>query len=161
MPYVSYALNIYFLSRCVGELFPNKKVWKLNLLMGIAQCYHWTRHLWSLEPQSPEPVVKGTRNKVQRRDFRGVKWVRLHASTAGGVGSIPGQGTKIPQAMQSGQEVNNVTLKQNYKNKSLKNTCKKVLTKCISEQAGDLTLSDRTGTNSPVPPALLSFCSPS
>ena len=64
-----------------------------------------------MEPQSPEPVVKGIRNKVQRRDFLGLKWVRLHASTAGGVGSIPGQGTKIPQAMQCGQEVNNVTLK--------------------------------------------------
>lgn len=24
-----------------------------------------------------------------------VHWLRLHASTAGGVGSIPGQGTKI------------------------------------------------------------------
>ena len=40
-----------------------------------------------------------------------VKWLRLHASTAGGVSSIPGQGTKIPQAMQCGQEINNVTLK--------------------------------------------------
>ena len=60
------------------------------------------------------------------------------------MGSIPGPGTTIPQAMQCGQEVNNVTLKQNYKNKSLKNTCKKVLTKCISEQAGDLTLVDKT-----------------
>ena len=65
----------------------------------------------SEEPQSPEPVVKGRRNKVQRRDFLGVKWVRLHASTAGGVGSIPSQGTKIPQAMQCGQKINNVTSK--------------------------------------------------
>ena len=40
-----------------------------------------------------------------------VKWLRLHASTAGGMGSIPGRGTKIPQAMQLGQEINNVTLK--------------------------------------------------
>ena len=29
----------------------------------------------------------------------------------GGVGSIPSQETKIPQAMQRGQEINNVTLK--------------------------------------------------
>ena len=64
-----------------------------------------------MEPQSPEPVVKGTRNKVYRGDFLGVKWLRLNASTAGGVGSIPGQGTKIPQAMQCDQEINNVTLK--------------------------------------------------
>ena len=28
-----------------------------------------------------------------------VQWLRLYASNAGGVGSIPGQGTKIPHAM--------------------------------------------------------------
>ena len=32
-----------------------------------------------------------------------VQWLRLHASNAGGVGSIPGQGTKIPHASQCGQ----------------------------------------------------------
>ena len=34
-----------------------------------------------------------------------VQWLRLHASNAGGMGSIPGQGTKIPQAMQCGQKI--------------------------------------------------------
>ena len=33
-----------------------------------------------------------------------VKWLRLHASTAGDTGSIPGQGTKILQATQHGQK---------------------------------------------------------
>ena len=33
-----------------------------------------------------------------------VQWVRLQASTAGGVASIPGQETKIPHAAQSSQE---------------------------------------------------------
>ena len=33
-----------------------------------------------------------------------VQWLRLHASIAGGMGLIPGQGTKIPRAMQCGQE---------------------------------------------------------
>ena len=28
-----------------------------------------------------------------------VQWLRLHASSAGGLGSIPGQGTKIPHAV--------------------------------------------------------------
>ena len=32
-----------------------------------------------------------------------VQWLRLHASTAGGAGSIPGWGTKIPHAGQSGE----------------------------------------------------------
>ena len=38
-----------------------------------------------------------------------IQWLRLHASTAGGAGSIPGQGTKIPHAMwcdQKKQELN-------------------------------------------------------
>ena len=33
-----------------------------------------------------------------------VQWLRLRTSTAGGVGSIPGQGTKIPRAMRHGQK---------------------------------------------------------
>ena len=33
-----------------------------------------------------------------------VQWLRLHASNAGHVGSIPGQGTKIPHAMKPGKK---------------------------------------------------------
>ena len=33
-----------------------------------------------------------------------VQWLGFHASTAGGQGSIPGQGTKIPQAAWHGQK---------------------------------------------------------
>ena len=33
-----------------------------------------------------------------------VQWLGLHAFTAEGEGSIPGQGTKILQAMQCGQK---------------------------------------------------------
>ena len=32
------------------------------------------------------------------------QWLRLHAPNVGGAGSIPGQGTKIPQATQQGQK---------------------------------------------------------
>ena len=32
-----------------------------------------------------------------------VQWLRLRASTAGGTGSIPGRGTKIPNAARCGQ----------------------------------------------------------
>ena len=39
-----------------------------------------------------------------------VQWLRLHESTAGGVGSIPGWGTKISHATQCGQKT-----KQNTK----------------------------------------------
>ena len=34
-----------------------------------------------------------------------VQWFGRHASTAGGTGSIPGWGTKIPHAAQRGQNV--------------------------------------------------------
>ena len=33
-----------------------------------------------------------------------VQWLRLRASTAGGVGSIPGWGTRIPHASQCSQK---------------------------------------------------------
>ena len=33
-----------------------------------------------------------------------VQWLRLHASNAGGMGSIPGWGTKIPHAMECGKK---------------------------------------------------------
>ena len=33
-----------------------------------------------------------------------VQWLGLHASNAGGVGSVPGRGTKIPHAAQHGQK---------------------------------------------------------
>ena len=36
-----------------------------------------------------------------------VQWLRLHASTAGGTGSIPSWGTKIPPASWCGQNNNN------------------------------------------------------
>ena len=35
-----------------------------------------------------------------------VQWLRLCPSNAGGKGSIPGQGTKIPHAVQRGQNIN-------------------------------------------------------
>ena len=36
--------------------------------------------------------------------FLVVQWLRLDASTAGGRGSIPGQGTNIPHALGHGQK---------------------------------------------------------
>ena len=39
-----------------------------------------------------------------------VQWLRLRASTAGGTGSIPGPGTKIPYAEWQGQKKRPTTL---------------------------------------------------
>ena len=41
-----------------------------------------------------------------------VQWLRLHASTAGGLGSIPGQGTKILQALWHGKKKNSKVFKK-------------------------------------------------
>ena len=37
--------------------------------------------------------------KGKEWDFPGGRWLRLHVSTAGGLGSFPGWGTKILYAM--------------------------------------------------------------
>ena len=42
-----------------------------------------------------------------------VQWLRLRASTAGGAVSIPGRGTKIPNATQCGQK--NLKIKNKFK----------------------------------------------
>ena len=47
------------------------------------------------------PIKKGIHGP-----FLAVQWLRLHTSTARGVGSIPGQGSKIPQATQCSQKEN-------------------------------------------------------
>ena len=41
-----------------------------------------------------------------------VQWLILHASTAGGMGSIPSQGTKIPHVMWRGQKRKNISLEE-------------------------------------------------
>ena len=50
---------------------------------------------------------------THRRIFLGtslaVQWLRLHASNAGGMSSIPGQGTKIPHAEGHGHKKKNLS----------------------------------------------------
>ena len=42
--------------------------------------------------------------KLQTGTFLEVQWLRLHTPNAGGTGSIPGRGSKIPHAMRCGQK---------------------------------------------------------
>ena len=42
--------------------------------------------------------------KIKDRTSLVAKWLRLHSSNAGGTGSIPGRGTKIPHDMRRGQK---------------------------------------------------------
>ena len=59
-----------------------------------------------------------------------VQWLRLHASIAGGMGSIPGQGAKIPHAVWHGQKQ-----KQNRTKKTPRFLsqiwCQEVLQSCL------------------------------
>ena len=48
--------------------------------------------------------LKKYKERPNLGNFLVVQWLRLHASTAGGPDSIPGQGTKIPQATWHGQK---------------------------------------------------------
>ena len=41
-----------------------------------------------------------------------VQWLRCHASTAGGVGLIPGQGSEIPHATRRGQNIEKIKNKK-------------------------------------------------
>ena len=52
--------------------------------------------------------------KLYRGTFLAVQWLRLQASTAGGVGSIPDWGTKIPRAPQHGKKKKKNLLYQKY-----------------------------------------------
>ena len=47
---------------------------------------------------------KSLKKKIKKGNSLVVQWLRLHAFTAEGPGSIPGQGTRIPQAAWHGQE---------------------------------------------------------
>ena len=51
-------------------------------------------------------------------DFLAVQWLRVGAFTAVGLGSIPGQGAKIPQAVRYGQKKKKKK-KSNWGNNSL------------------------------------------
>ena len=62
-----------------------------ELLVGVGKTYtHW--------------VTRAVRSEVLGTSLA-VRWFRLCASTAEGMGSIPGRGTKIPHATQCGQKL--------------------------------------------------------
>ena len=76
-------------------------VWLLLLSIIIPRCIHNYIELLHLT------VVTG--RFLFLKNFEGgtslaVQWLRLHASIAGGAGSIPDRGTKIPHAMRCSQK---------------------------------------------------------
>ena len=53
---------------------------------GYINCMKWRKRLYT----------RIRRTQIQGENFLMVQWLRLHASTAGGMGLIPDQGTKMP-----------------------------------------------------------------
>ena len=50
------------------------------------------------------PLLVATKSIIPGTSLA-AQWLRLHAYPAGGLGSIPGQGTKIPHATQHSQKI--------------------------------------------------------
>ena len=59
------------------------------------------------EAQQPNSNFKNMRLKKKKGTSLAVQWLILPASTAGSVGSTPGQRTKIPHATLCGQKKKN------------------------------------------------------
>ena len=49
-------------------------------------------------------LMKDVKHKRLWGTSLAIQWLGLHAATAGGVGSIPGRGTKIPHAARRSQK---------------------------------------------------------
>ena len=71
-----------------------KTVWRFLKKLKIELTYDPAISLLGIYPKKTKTLTQ----KDRCRTSLAVQWLRLHASTAGGMGSIPGQGTKIPQA---------------------------------------------------------------
>ena len=81
-------------------------------------CFHCRGHTGSISGQGtkiPRAMQRGQKKKEISFPFFKVKpgnslviqWLGLSALTARGLGSVPGQGTKIPQAAWRGQNKKN------------------------------------------------------
>ena len=63
-------------------------------LWEVIRWWEWYPHEWR------ECLVRGRKDR-SFQDFPGSSWLGLRTSSAGGTCSIPGQGTKIPQAVKN------------------------------------------------------------
>ena len=111
----------------------------IELLRIWVKKYRWEQAKVSLD--SSLYRLKFYRLKIELNSLA-VQWLGLHAFTAEGAGSIPGGGTKIPQATRCGQK-KKIELKFNWKKEHIpkaRNTLKKKIRK------DKLTLIIRHGT---------------
>ena len=69
------------------DSFPENEVWRLG------------EKSQKLKDQGHAEISKDENHEVRERNFPGVQVVKNTPSNAGDLGSIPGQGTKIPHAV--------------------------------------------------------------
>ena len=80
-----------------GQKQENKQIFKKKTKQISARGCSPNTLFWITQRREQRSFNSGTSSEVQ--------WLRLHASTAGGKGSIPGQGAKIPHAVGSSQQM--------------------------------------------------------
>ena len=87
---------------------PLPDAWVCMVTLPLASYWPWASYFTSLHPSYL--ICKMTVRTVSTSGTSlVVQWLRLCASTAEGVGSIPSGGTKIPHASQHGQRKKNTT----------------------------------------------------
>ena len=65
-------------------------------------------------PKVVPRLLFGLRKNPRLGNSLAVQWLRLHVPDAGGMGLIPGRGTKIPHAMWCGQKKKKESLLSSY-----------------------------------------------
>ena len=74
--------------------------------------HEWVNKMWYIHPYSG--ILFSLKKEWNSGNSLVVQWLRLHAFIAEGVGSIPGWGTKIPEATWCGQKKGNEILTHAY-----------------------------------------------
>ena len=117
-------------SRLIQPLSVNEVLWEHNHTCVFTYCSLWQLLWWHIRNESlwlrlfdlqrakyllSNPLKKSVPTSgIETYHIQGLPWwfwwLRLHASAAGGAGSIPGWGTKIPCAMQHDQKTRKLTL---------------------------------------------------
>ena len=108
--------NIFYCEIIRRNPFVEKYTWPLNSAvknMQLALSIHSSTSMDSTNLGLCSTVVYISWKKFMYKWTRGtslaVQWLQLHVSIAGGTGSIPGWGPKIPHAAHCGQKKNGPT----------------------------------------------------
>ena len=76
-----------------------------NMCVALGGHLHKIPNLVNDELPPPHPPALNCKLRLATGTSLAAQWLGLRASTAGGAGSIPGWGTKIPHAIRCGQNL--------------------------------------------------------